>query len=169
MILWDPAEEMGGNTPDEIRNARVILWKGHCSVHQKFRADHVDWFRNAYPEINIIAHPECNFDVVRKADYVGSTQYIIKMVREAAAGSQWAVGTEHHLVNRLQGQFPEKMVMTLSPFTCTCSTMYRIDPSDLMSCMEALVEGRVINQIKVRKDVAKWARVALERMLSLKS
>ena len=169
MVLWDPFEPMGGNSPEEIQRARVILWKGHCSVHQKFQATYVDWFRKEYPDMQIIAHPECNFDVCMKADYVGSTQYIIKMIRESPPGAKWAVGTEHHMVGRLQSELPDKMIVTLSPFTCTCSTMYRIDPPDLMRCLEALVEGRVVNQIRVERDVARWARVGLERMLALKS
>jgi len=167
MIVWDPYQEFGGNVPEAIRSAKIILWKGHCSVHQIFRPQHVDYFRKEYPNINIIAHPECQMEVVDLADYTGSTEKIIRTVTDAPAGTRWAVGTELHLVERLKQELPEKEVFFLSPTVCVCSTMYRIDLAHLCWCLENLLEDRVVNQVKVSGDIAASARIALERMLAV--
>lgn len=167
MVLWDPFKPYGGLTDETIRNAKIILWRGHCSVHQQFRPDHVDLWRKHHPDASIIVHPECAMEVVDKADYVGSTSYIIKMIEAAPAGSKWAVGTEVHLVNRLKHRHPDKMVEMLSPFACLCSTMYRISPLDLANVLDSLLEGHVINQITVPGDIKQNAKLALNRMLSI--
>lgn len=167
MVLWNPFKPFGGLTDAQILNAKIILWAGHCSVHQQFRPDHIDVWRKHHPDINIIVHPECAMEVVDKADYVGSTARIIDVIQAAPAGSKWAVGTEVHLVNRIKNQFPDKFIQLLSPFACLCSTMYRISPLDLANVLENLVEGRVINQITVPADVAANARLALDRMLAI--
>ncbi|MBZ0284158.1 MAG: quinolinate synthase NadA [Anaerolineae bacterium] len=167
MVLWNPFKPYGGLTDDEIRNARIILWRGHCSVHQQFRPEHIDLWKRHHPDVNVVVHPECMMEVVDKADYVGSTSYIVKMIENAPAGSKWAVGTEMHLVNRLKNQHPDKMVELLSPFSCLCSTMYRISPLDLANVLENLTEGRVINQIFVPEDVKRNAKLALDRMLTI--
>lgn len=167
MVLWNPFKPFGGLTDEQLLNAKIILWQGHCSVHQQFRPDHVDLWRRLHPDINIIVHPECMMEVVDKADYVGSTSYIVKTISSAASGTKWAVGTEVHLVNRIKNLHPDKFVTLLSPFSCLCSTMYRISPLDLANALENLVEGRVINQIAVPKKVADNARLALDRMLSI--
>jgi quinolinate synthase len=167
MVLWDPFQPYGGLSDEQILNARIILWKGHCSVHQQFRPEHVDLWHRHHPDINIIVHPECMMAVVDKADYVGSTAYIVKMIEAAEPGTKWAVGTEVHLVNRLKNAHPDKMVQLLSPFTCLCSTMYRISPLDLAAILEGLAAGQVINQITVPDDVARHARLALDRMLAI--
>jgi quinolinate synthase len=167
MVLWNPFEPYGGLTDEQIRNAKIILWQGHCSVHQQFRPEHVDLWRKHHPDINIIVHPECMMEVVDKADYVGSTSYIIKHVEAAESGSKWAVGTEVHMVNRLKNENPDKFIQLLSPFACLCSTMYRISPLDLANVLENLVEGRVINQISVADDTKQKAKLALDRMLSI--
>ncbi len=167
MVTWNPFKPYGGLTDDEIRNARIILWRGHCSVHQQFRPEHVDLWRKHHPDVNVIVHPECMMEVVDKADYAGSTSYIIKKIEAAAPGTKWAVGTENHLVNRLKHQHTDKMVELLSPFSCLCSTMYRISPLDLANVLENLIEGRVINQITVPADIQANARLALDRMLAI--
>lgn len=167
MVLWNPFKPYGGLTDDQIRNARIILWQGHCSVHQQFRPEHVDMWRKQHPDINILVHPECMMEVVDKADYVGSTSYIIDKVTAAPAGSKWAIGTEMHMVNRLKDEQPDKLVALLSPFSCLCSTMYRISPLDLANALENLVEGRVINQISVPDEVKQYAKLALDRMLAI--
>jgi quinolinate synthase len=167
MVLWDPFQPYGGLTDEQILNARIILWRGHCSVHQQFRPEHVDLWRKHHPDINIIVHPECMMEVVDKADYVGSTSYIIRTIEAAAPGTKWAVGTEIHMVNRLKNEQPDKMVQLLSPFACLCSTMYRISPLDLANVLENLVEGRVINPIVVPDDIKQKAKLALDRMLSI--
>ncbi|MCC6805493.1 MAG: quinolinate synthase NadA [Anaerolineae bacterium] len=167
MVLWNPFKPFGGLTDEQILNARIILWQGHCSVHQQFRPEHVDLWRKHHPDINIIVHPECATEVVDKADDVGSTAYIIKAIEAAPAGSKWAVGTEVHLVNRLKEAHPDKFITLLSPFSCLCSTMYRISPLDLANVLENLVDGRVVNQITVPDDVAQGARLALDRMLAI--
>jgi quinolinate synthase len=167
MVLWNPFKPYGGLTDEQIRNARIILWKGHCSVHQQFRPEHVDLWRRHHPDVNIIVHPECAMSVVDKADYVGSTAYIMDKIEHAPAGSKWAVGTEMHLVNRLKNAHPDKMVELLSPFSCLCSTMYRISPLDLANVMENLLDGRVINQITVPEDIQRNAKLALDRMLAI--
>ncbi len=167
MPSWAPHQPMGGNAEAAIRDSRVILWRGHCSVHQMFRPSHVDDFRRKYPDITILVHPECQMAVVDKADLVGSTEFILKTVAEAPAGSTWAVGTELHLVNRLAQEHPDKKVMFLSPMVCMCATMYRIDPPHLAWALENLSRGTPVNVVKVPEETATWARVALERMLEV--
>jgi quinolinate synthase len=169
MLVWDPDEEMGGLTPQQIKMAKVLLWKGHCSVHQMFQAQHVLNFRAQYPGGMVISHPECNFEVCKLSDYVGSTDYIIKTIAASAPGSRWLVGTELNLVNRLAEEFkPQgKMVKFMAPTVCMCSTMARIDPQHLAWALENLVEGRVVNQIKVPAHEARLARIALDRMLAV--
>jgi quinolinate synthase len=167
MVLWNPFKPFGGLTDEQILNARIILWQGHCSVHQQFRPEHVDTWRRLHPDINIIVHPECDQAVVDKADYIGSTAAIIRQIEAAPAGSKWAVGTEVHLVNRIKNDYPDKFISLLSPFACLCSTMYRSSPLDLANVLEGLVEGRVINQITVPADVQRGAKLALDRMLAI--
>lgn len=167
MILWDPALPNGGNSPEAVRKARVLLWKGFCSVHQMFQPLHVDYFRSKYPCIKVIVHPECSMEVVDKSDLVGSTEYIIRTVTAAPSGTIWAVGTELNLVNRLKVNNPDKEVYFLSPMVCMCSTMYRIDAPHLCWSLENLESGTVVNQINVPDEDRYWAKVALERMLEL--
>jgi quinolinate synthase len=168
MVVWDPFQLQGGLTADRLRRAKVILWKGHCSVHQRFLPEHVDKVRAAHPGIRVIVHPECRLEVCRKADDIGSTEHIIKAVKSAPAGTKFAIGTEIHLVNRLAKSTPDKMVITLDDAGCLCTTMYRISPQHLCWALENLVEGNVVNQIKVRDNVKHWARVALDRMLEIR-
>ena len=168
MIVWDPSREMGSNTPGALRAARVILWNGYCSVHQRFLPEHVARVRREVPGVRVIAHPECRFEVVQLADEVGSTEQIVRTVTAAEPGSQWAVGTEIHLVNRLSRQFTDRRVMSLDPAVCVCTTMFRITPQHLLWTLENLVAGRVVNRIAVDDRTRHWARVALERMLSLR-
>ncbi len=167
MVLWNPFKPYGGLTDEQIRNARIILWRGHCSVHQQFRPEHVDLWRRHHPDVNIIVHPECAMEVVDKADYIGSTAYIMDKIEAAPAGSKWAVGTEMHLVNRLKNLYADKMVELLSPFSCLCSTMYRISPIDLANVLENLADGKVINPINVPLDIRQNAKLALDRMLAI--
>jgi len=168
MVVWDPRLDLGGNTAEAISNSDFVLWKGHCSVHALFRPEHVDQVRINYPEMKVIVHPECKWDVVQKADMAGSTAYIVKQIEAAAPGSQWAIGTEVHLVNRLREQHPDQKIIVLSDCQCLCTTMYRIDLPHLCWVLENLLEGRIVNQIKVDAQTRKWALVALERMLSIK-
>ena len=168
MALWDPNKELGGNTPEQLRKARLILWKGHCSVHGRFRPWHVETVRREVPGIKVLVHPECEREVVEKSDLNGSTEFIIKAIEEAPAGSAWAVGTEVNLVQRLAKQHPDKHIRLLAPDLCMCATMYRIAPQNLAWVLESLVEGRVVNQITVPEETARWARVALDRMLAIK-
>ena len=169
MPVWDPyADELGGNTTAAIDNSRVILWKGHCSVHQMFRAEHVDQFREKYPDIKILVHPECPQEVNDLADVSGSTGKIIETVRSAEAGTQWAIGTELHLVNRLKAEHPEQEIHFLSPVICMCATMYRIDLAHLCWSLENLAAGTIVNQIAVDEETSRWSLVALERMLEVK-
>ena len=169
-VVWDPFMIGGGLTPERLRQARVILWKGHCSVHQRFLPEHVDKVRAKYPGIRVIVHPECRWEVCQKADGIGSTEGLIKMIREAPAGTKFAVGTEIHLVNRMGKEFAkeDKMVITLDDSGCLCTTMFRISPQHLCWALENLVEGRVVNRIQVPEDVKHWAKVALDRMLEVK-
>jgi quinolinate synthase len=167
MAVWDPYQIMGGQTPDRLRRARVILWKGHCSVHQRFLPEHVDKVREQYPDIHVIAHPECRWEVCQKADSLGSTDKIIKTITQAPAGAKFAVGTEIHLVNRLARENPDKIVVTLDNSGCLCTTMFRISPQHLCWALENLVEGTVVNQIRVKDNDKRWARVALDRMLEI--
>lgn len=165
--VFNPRKPNGGLTDDELRNAKMILWKGHCSVHGRFSPDSIDELRNEIPDINIMVHPECKYEVVSKSDYVGSTERIIKQVSEAAPGSAWAIGTELNLVRRLALQNPDKRIMFLDKTVCFCSTMNRIDLPHLVWSLENLAEGRVMNTITVDPETSKWAKVALERMLAL--
>jgi quinolinate synthase len=168
MVLWDPRLELGGNTEEQLREADFVLWKGHCSVHQLFRPEHIDQARQQYPDMKVIVHPECRWEVVQKADMAGSTAYIVKTIEAAPPGSQWAIGTEVHLVNRLRQQHPEQKIIVLSECQCLCTTMFRIDLPHLCWVLENLLEGRVVNEIKVDAHTRRWATVALERMLAIK-
>lgn len=167
--VWDPYQINGGLTPDRLRAARVILWKGHCSVHQRFLPEHADKVRAAHPGIQVIVHPECRLEVCQKADAIGSTERLIRIIEDAPAGSTFAVGTEIHLVNRLSKRFAPlgKKVMTLDESGCLCTTMFRISPQHLAWALENMVEGRVVNRIRVAGDVKYWARIALARMLEI--
>jgi len=167
MPVWDPYEQLGGNAEVVLNNSRVVLWKGHCSVHQRFLPMHIAQVRSRYPGIRVIAHPECRFEVVQLADDAGSTEHIIKCLTQSPAGTKWAVGTEIHLVNRLMKENPERFIIPLDDCGCLCSTMFRIDAQHLLWSLENLVEGRVVNQIKVDPDVAADARIALSRMLEI--
>jgi quinolinate synthase len=167
MVVWDPWAECGGNSAEAIRQARVILWKGHCSVHGRFTLEQVEQARAMYPGINVMVHPECTLDVVQAADCAGSTEYIVKAIESAAPGSEWAVGTEINLVNRLARAHPDKRIFCLDPIVCPCSTMYRIHPAYLLWVLDNLLDGRVVNRIQVPEATARWAKVALERMLAI--
>ncbi len=169
MVVWDFDLPLGGLSAEQIRAAKVILWKGFCSVHQMFQAEHIDRFKEKFPEAQVISHPESPFEVCRKSDHVGSTEYIINTVRDSAPGSRWLVGTELNLVNRLHQQFKHegKQVHFMSPTVCMCSTMFRIDPQHLAWTLENLVAGQVVNRIVVPAEEAASARLALERMLEV--
>jgi quinolinate synthase len=167
MRVWNPRLDLGGLEERDVKDATLLLWKGHCSVHQRFRPEHIAAFRAEHPDGIVIVHPECAHDVVERADQVGSTDYIIKAVAAAPEGSTIAVGTEIHLVQRLDHETPGKTVVSLDPLICPCSTMFRIDAAHLAWVLENLVEGRVVNRISVDADTAAWAKVALERMLAI--
>ena len=169
-VVWDPYQINGGLTPDRLRSAKIILWKGHCSVHQRFLPQHADKVRATYPGIQVIVHPECRLEVCQKADAIGSTEGLIKIIEDAPAGSMFAVGTEIHLVNRMGKRFAPlgKKVITLDDSGCLCTTMFRISPQHLAWALENLVDGRVVNRIRVGDDVKHWARVALDRMLEIR-
>jgi quinolinate synthase len=169
MVAWDFTRPLGGLTPEQIRKAKIILWKGFCSVHQMFRPEHIDAFRAKFPEGKVISHPECSFEVCQKSDYVGSTEFIIKTIGESAPGSRWLVGTELNLVNRLHERYKHegKHVHFMSPTVCMCSTMFRIDPQHLLWTLENLAEGKVVNRIRVTEGVAQDARLALDRMFAV--
>ncbi|HLW74121.1 MAG TPA: quinolinate synthase NadA [Gammaproteobacteria bacterium] len=169
MAVWDYHKPLGGLMPEQIRKAKVLLWNGHCSVHQMFRPEHVDAFRAKYPGAKVICHPECAYAVCLKSDYVGSTEYILDTVHKAEPGSRWLVGTELNLVNRLHEEMKGKGVNVhfMSPMVCMCSTMYRIDPQHFAWTLENLAEGNVVNRITVPEPDAGQAKVALERMLSV--
>ncbi|WP_420810548.1 quinolinate synthase NadA [Jiangella aurantiaca] len=166
-VVVDPHKPGFGVTDDELRAAKILLWKGHCSVHGRFTAESVADVRARIPGVNVLVHPECQHEVVLGADYVGSTEYIIKTIAAAPAGSAWAVGTELNLVKRLAAEHPDKTVVFLEKTVCFCATMNRIDLPHLVWALENLVEGRVVNRIEVDDDTAHWARVALDRMLAL--
>jgi quinolinate synthase len=169
MALWNPHDPtLGGNPREQLERARVILWQGHCSVHAMFRPEHVDLMREQIPGVKILVHPECSMEVVDKADLVGSTSYILRQVEEAPAGTAWAIGTELHLVKRLEQQHPEQAIRFLSPTVCMCATMYRIDLAHLCWSLEHLERGRPVNVIRVDDETAKWAVTALERMLAVR-
>jgi quinolinate synthase len=167
MALWDPELLLGGAEPDRIERSRVILWKGHCSVHQRFTVDQIAAARQAHPAVRVIVHPECALDVVRAADLNGSTEFIINRVRASEPGSSWAVGTEINLVRRLQAELPDRTVRCLDPVVCPCSTMYRIHPRFLTWAIESLVAGEVVNRVCVPEPTRANARVALQRMLDI--
>ncbi|HTX62817.1 MAG TPA: quinolinate synthase, partial [Acidimicrobiales bacterium] len=167
MVVWDPRCELGGLSEAEVKSARLLLWRGHCSVHQRFRPEHVAAFRAAHPGGIVLVHPECAHAVVELGDEVGSTDQIIRAVEGAAAGSVLGVATEIHLVKRLADEHPTKTVVCIDPLVCPCSTMSRIDPAHLAWVLEGLVEGEVRNRITVDETTAEWARVALRRMLDI--
>jgi quinolinate synthase len=169
MVVWDPDEICGGGLdPDQVSRAKMILWKGHCSVHTRFSAKQIQAVRQQHPGVRVIVHPEVPWDVVQAADDSGSTEYIIKTVTNSPAGSVWAVGTEVHLVNRLAQQLaPGHTVLSLDQFGCLCSTMFRVSPNHLLWILEELLDGRVHNQVTVSADQKHWNRVALDRMLSI--
>jgi quinolinate synthase len=167
MAVWDPWGLQGGQTKEKLASSRVLLWKGHCAVHQRFLPSHVDAVRAKYPGIQVIVHPECRFEVCQKSDAQGSTERLIALVEQAPAGAIFAVGTEIHLVNRMARRFAKqgKKIITLDDTGCLCTTMYRISPQHLAWVLENLVEGRVVNRIQVRSNVKHWAKVALDRMM----
>jgi quinolinate synthase len=168
MVVWDPNEIWGGLDPERLKQAKLILWKGHCSVHTRFTVQQIEIFRKQYPEGKVIAHPECTFDVVQAADESGSTEGIIKVVRASPIGSVWAVATEVHLVNRLTHDVaPDRKVVTLDPFGCLCSTMFRVSPNHLLWMLESLLAGNIQNQIVVPEPEKSQARLALDRMLEV--
>jgi len=169
MVVWDPELTDGGLTPEAVRAARLILWKGHCSVHTRFTVKQVEHLRQTHPGIRVIVHPECTWDVVQAADASGSTENIIRQIRSSPEGSVWAVGTEIHLVNRLAEELaPERTVMTLDPIGCLCSTMFRVSPNHLLWVLEGLCAGEVHNRIVVPDQEKHWTRVALDRMLEIR-
>jgi quinolinate synthase len=170
MVVWDPYQLNGGVSADRLRAARVVLWKGHCSVHQRFLPEHVDRVRREEPGMQVVVHPECRWEVCQKADALGSTERIIQLIEQAPEGASFAVGTEIHLVNRLAERFRPlgKRVITLDDAGCLCTTMYRISPQHLAWTLENLCDGRVVNRIQVEDKVKHWARVALERMLEIR-
>ncbi|HLG66977.1 MAG TPA: quinolinate synthase NadA [Acidimicrobiales bacterium] len=167
MRVWDPRRELGGLEGPDVKAATLLLWKGHCSVHQRFRPEHVRAFREAHPEGIVIVHPECAHEVVELADQVGSTDFIIRAVSQAPPGAVLGIGTEIHLVKRLGDEHPDRTVTCLDPLVCPCSTMFRIDAAHLAWVLEGLLEGEVRNRITVDPDTAAWAKVALERMLAI--
>jgi quinolinate synthase len=167
MRVWNPRLELGGLEERDVKEATFLLWKGHCSVHQRFRVEHIEATRREHPGVTVVVHPECAHEVVELADKVGSTDFIIKAVEAAAPGSTLAIGTEIHLVQRLAAEHPDKTIFSLDPLICPCSTMFRIDTAHLAWVLENLVEGTVVNRITVDAETAEWAKVALERMLAI--
>ncbi|MGO8813697.1 MAG: quinolinate synthase NadA [Terriglobia bacterium] len=168
MAVWNPHEDNGGLTDGEIAEARLYLWKGHCSVHQRFRPEHVQRVRKSHPGIRVIAHPECSWEVCQAADEVGSTEYILKRVVEAPAGTAWAVGTEIHMIRRLAQEHPDRLVVSLDDCVCMCSTMFRISPQHLCWTLESLRSGQVVNRVSVDPETKRWALDALNRMLEIR-
>jgi len=167
MVVWDPFQPLGGNTPEQLRRAKVILWKGYCSVHARFSVEQIAKARAEHPGVNVVVHPECRLEVVQAADCDGSTEFIIDTITAAPAGTAWAVGTEVNLVNRLNNELPDKHVFCLDPVICPCSTMYRVHPAYVLWSLEHLAAGRVVNRITVDPETRRDALVALERMLSV--
>jgi len=167
MVLWNPHEDLGGNTPEQLHDAKLILWRGHCSVHGRFKPWHVDKIRQDVPSVQVLVHPECTREVVEMSDLNGSTSFIIKTVENAPAGTKWAIGTEVNLVNRLAQRFPDKEVHLLAPDLCMCATMYRIAPQNLAWAMDNLVNGVVVNEITVDDETKHFANVALKRMIEM--
>ena len=168
MIVWNPFKPFGGNSIEAIKNSKVILWQGHCSVHTRFTVDQIKSAKQSYADVSIVVHPECTLDVVESSDYVGSTEYIRQIINEAESGTTWAVGTEISLVNRIATENPDKNVFCLDSVVCPCSTMYRIHPAYLAWVLDGLLEGVVVNQITVDENTRKYSRIALDRMLSIK-
>ena len=168
MVVWDPFQDLGGNTPEALRKAKVILWKGYCSVHQRFTPEHIAKGRKAHPGIRVIVHPECRFEVAQAADEIGSTEGIVKSILASPVGTEWAVGTEIHLVNRLSKEIKDRRVMSLDPSVCVCTTMFRITPQHLLWALENLAARKIVNQISVDERTREFAKVALDRMLSLR-
>jgi quinolinate synthase len=166
-VVWDPRKSLGGNSGADLDSSQMVLWKGFCSVHERFTVAQIEQARAEYPDITVIVHPECHREVVAAADLDGSTEFIIKAIEEAPPGSKWAVGTEINLVRRLADEHPDKLIFCLDPIVCPCSTMYRIHPAYLCWVLENLVEGRIVNQISVDEHTRHWARVALQRMLDI--
>lgn len=169
MLVYDPHAQDGGHSLEAYAASPVILWKGHCSVHQNFRSNHADIMRSRIPGVKVLVHPECPYEVVQKADLAGSTKFIIDQVTNSPAGSKWAIGTEHHLVNRLAQENPDKLICTLAPFACQCSTMFRISPENLAESLQSILDGEPKHIISVDKETTRWANVALERMMQLSS
>ena len=167
MVLWNPHEELGGNTEEALHNAKLILWRGHCSVHGRFKPWHADKVRKEIPGVTVLVHPECMREVVKMSDLDGSTSFIIKTVENSPAGSKFAIGTEVNLVNRLQQRFPDKEIHLLAPDLCMCATMYRIAPQNLAWSLENLLDGNVVNEIVVDEETKHFAAIALERMISM--
>ena len=167
MIVWNPFKPLGGHTEEELQKAKMILWQGHCSVHTRFTVDQIHQARETHKDINIVVHPECTLDVVNEADLCGSTEYIKKVIVDSHAGSKWAVGTEISMVNRLADENPDKTIFCLDSVVCPCSTMYRIHPAYLSWVLDGLLEGVVVNQIKVDQKTREFSKIALERMLSV--
>lgn len=167
MVVWDPFQELGGNTREALRQAKIILWKGYCSVHQRFTPEHVARVRKEHPGIRVIVHPECRFEVAQAADERGSTEGILKAIQAAPAGSEWAVGTEIHLVNRMAKELKDRKVISLDPSVCVCTTMFRITPQHLLWVLENLGAGKIVNQISVDERTRHFAKAALDRMLEL--
>jgi quinolinate synthase len=167
MRVWDPRHHLGGLQERDVKEARFLLWKGHCSVHQRFKVEHVEAARRDHPGVRVVVHPECSHEVVELADFVGSTERILAEVERAPAGSVLAIGTEIHMVNRMAADHPDKTVLSLDPLICPCSTMFRIDEPHLAWCLEALVRGEIVNRITVDEDTAEGARLALSRMLEI--
>ena len=167
MCVWDPFKPLGGNTPEKLQAAKFILWKGHCSVHQRFTVEQIQKARAEHPDVNVLVHPECPIDVVEQSDFNGSTEYIIQQIEAAPSGTTWAVGTEINLVSRLAAEHPDKTIFCLDPQICPCSTMYRIHPSYLCWVLENLVDGKVVNEVIVPAKVKHFALLALQRMLAV--
>jgi quinolinate synthase len=167
MLVWNPHTDLGGHEDHEVKQATFLLWRGWCSVHQRFRPEHATAFRADHPDGEVIVHPECAHDIVEIADRVGSTERILEWVEAAPAGAALGIGTEIHMVQRMAREHPDKTIVSLDPLVCPCSTMFRIDAPHLAWVLERLVEGRVVNQIKVDPRTAEWAGVALQRMLDI--
>jgi quinolinate synthase len=167
MALWNPHEELGGNTEEQLHEAKLILWRGHCSVHGRFKPWHVDKIRDEVPGVQVLVHPECMREVVEMSDLDGSTSFIIKTVENAPAGTKWAIGTEVNLVTRLAQRFPDKEIHLLAPDLCMCATMYRIAPQNLAWALDNLTEGVVVNEIAVDGETKHFAKIALDRMISM--
>ncbi len=167
MVIWNPFKRLGGNTVEQLRSSKMVLWQGHCAVHTRFTVKQIQAARERFPQVTVLVHPECTRETVEAADMNGSTELIRRTINEAPAGSQWAIGTEISLVNRLALNNPDKTVFCLDPVSCPCSTMYRIHPAYLLWVLDGLLQGQVINQITVPEDIRRDSLIALERMLSL--